>query len=431
MKKLPSLVSRLFSAETTRYLALAPALFGLVGCTRPTVGFCSIDDECEMGQYCAMPAHECTTATIIRGIFSGGQVIPPTASEATGSFMMVVSPDGMSGAYTLTHNVATATEISLVQGKVGSNGVAIKKLSLMKNDTVALDPDLVNAIKVGNYHILIASSLFPGGEVRAQLFSQDPKDSAGSVTLSGILTGKQESPPNGAMGAGQVQMTLDEINQTISYDFIANSLMGTVTGIHIHDGGFNINGPHICDLPATVNPTNTGALTQMDLLGCLSDPMRYRSEKHIWNVAIKSGCSYLNIHTDQFVKGELRAQLLPTQAVPFSVIVSNPAMTKAQANFYWNGDKSAPVLAYSMTGVPGFSTAQLCLDAGCTMPITCDNSATPMKKTLDKPQDYCFLQQAALPYLSGTGGAGMNLPLRLQVVSASAGILTADVVMPK
>jgi len=383
-----------FGSRLLRQSSLALiGLFVVAGgtsCTRPTVGFCTIDENCDFGQFCSLPAHECTTATVIRGVFSGGQVVPPTASGASGTFMMVVNADSTMGSYTLTHNVPNVTSIDMFQGKVGSGGIPTNKLTLETNATMPLDPDLVRAMKVGNYHLLIQSSALPSGEVRAQLFSSNPLDTAEKISFDGVLSGLQQSPPNTSAGTGTVHMELDEPTQSISYSYSMSGIQATINGIHIHAGGFNVNGPHICDLPAVTDPMVQGALTEAQILDCVSNPMYYVAQKHLWRIILKSGDAYLNIHSEQFVKGELRAQLLRNRAVPFGVVLAPVAggtgTASGVASFYLNSDQT--MLAYNLSTdkVPGITGVSLTRGAGGPE-LTC--VALTASGGADKSQGYC------------------------------------------
>jgi hypothetical protein len=338
-------------------------LLGLCSCTRPTVGFCNVDEDCDVGSYCGLPAHECTTGTVIRGVFSGGQVLPPTASLAAGAFELIVSSDQSSGSYTLqmTTPVQGATSAQLIQGSFGSNGNPVSTIMLDGNGnatgTMNLDPDTVAGLKVGEFYLLVPSPAFPNGEARAQLYSDNPSDTNQQVQLYGTLSGLQVSPSNTSQATGTVSLMLDETNVSVTYNFSYMQLQDTVTGVHVHDGSFNINGPHIFDLPDSVDSmtSSTGTLDSSYLLGELSDPNLYQAQRHLWQILLKSGVSYFNIHSTMFVIGEIRAQLLPTMVVPPPTITGpfntplaaqNGMGAQGQGQFFLSADNS--MLAYRL-----------------------------------------------------------------------------------
>lgn len=427
--------SRLLRQSSLALLGLLAGV-GATSCTRPTAGFCTIDENCDFGQFCSLPAHECTTAVVIRGVFSGGQMVPPSASAASGTFMMVVNADSTSGTYTLNHNVPNVTSIDMFQGKVGGPGIPTNKLSLSTTDTMPLDPDLVRAMKVGNYHLTISSSALPTGEVRAQLFSQNPLDTAEKIRFNGVLSGLQQSPPNTSPGTGTVTMELDEPTQTLSYNYTMNGIQGTVNGIHIHAGGFNVNGPHICDLQALTDMTVQGVLTESQILSCVTDPMFYLAQKHLWRIILKSGDAYLNIHSDQFVKGELRAQLLRSQAVPFGVVLSPIAgtgsMASGTASFYLSSDKL--MLAYNLSTdkVQNVTGAVLTRGSGPgAQELVCTQLDASAGR--DKSQGYCALSQSpgAVTEIGVSDLTSNMLFLRIKTSANQMGELEGKLVLPQ
>ena len=169
------------------------------------------------------------------------------------------------------------------------------------------------------------------------------------------------SPGNTSPAKGSVQITLDEPNGTLAYTLQHRVRRGTVTGLHLHRGGFNVNGPHVLDLPASAQSPLTGILDAATVTQQLEDPMLYRSQKHPWRMLIKSGLTYLNVHSDAFVKGELRGQLLPTGAVPFNVPLRPPqggaSQAQGEGQFFLSEDGATLAfrLTHTVTGKPGRS----------------------------------------------------------------------------
>lgn len=368
-----------------------------VGCTRVTSGFCSVDEECKLGQYCALPASECTTGTIIRGEFSGGQLVPPTASPAEGSFALLVNDAGGPSSYTFKHTVANATKAELFLGRIGKIGTRIRDIPLDPSGSLMLDPDTVRAMKVGDYYLQISSNAFPNGEARAQLFSLSPDDGREVVMLRAPLSGRESSPGNNSPAKGSVQITLDEANGTLAYNLQHSGLQGTVTGLHLHRGGFNINGPHVLDLPASAMSPFMGILTADVVTQQLEDPMLYRPQKHLWRMLIKSGLTYLNVHSDAFVKGELRGQLLPSLAVPFNVPLRPAGSVTSQAQgegqFFLSDDGA--MLAFRLTHtVSGATGAVLVKGSGASRQVLACAALT-MSAGADKAQGYCQVAAAA------------------------------------
>lgn len=330
-------------------LGLGLAALGLLGlggagCTRATPGFCQTDTDCSLGSYCALPAQECTKATIVRAELSGGQQVPPTASNATGSLKIIVSPDGTSGAWTLTHTVKNPTLAELRFGKVGQGnmgGLPLATLPLNQPEgTIPLDPDKIRSLTAGEVYLVLGSSAFTTGEVRGQLYSIDPQHQSGTFKLSGILSGLQSSPANGSKGRGTIDLTYDDVAGALAYGYAISGISGSITGLHLHRGAFNVNGPHVVDMPSTA-AMSSGTLTRDDIC------TQYKDQCQLAPVLLKSGLVYFNVHTSEVAGGELRAQLQVNGSIPFNTPISSQGFTPpvsspalGEVHFYLSEDKT-------------------------------------------------------------------------------------------
>lgn len=332
------------SLPLTMSLGLLLSGLSLGGCTRATLGYCESDNDCSLGSYCAQPARECTEATVIRAELTGGQQVPPTASDATGSFRLVVSPDGTVGTYRLVHSVKSASRAELRIGRIGQANMgssALNTLTLSQSEsTIALDPDTIRSFISGEVYVIITSSALPTGEVRGQLYSIDPKHRSGTFKLTGILSGLQSKPANTSMGKGSIDISYDDTAASLSYNYSISGIKGSVTGLHLHRGAFNENGPHVVDLPDT-SLTSSGTLTQDD--GC----RKYKDQCQLFPVLFKSGLIYFNVHTTEVAGGELRAQVQISGALPFNTALTpkgfTPEVTSAalgEVHFYLSEDKA-------------------------------------------------------------------------------------------
>ena len=310
-------------------LGVAAALSIVVGgsaCTRPTVGYCVVEEDCELNQFCSLPEQECVTATVIRGEFSGSQALPPTASDRSGSFVLRISSDQSVGNWTLSHDLPNPTILQLRAGKIGQGNIAGIPLAQLdpaqKSGTLPLDPDRVRALIAGDLYLVMGSASFPNGELRAQLIGSDPAQAqAGSVRLIGQLSGQQTAPSNPSRGNGIISVDYNETAGTLNYNFNMTGLDGGITGLHIHRGGFNINGKHVLDLPT---------VSQLSSNGTVDTSTVYKEQRQLMSLLLRSGLTYFNVHTSNVSTGELRAQLLPTKALPFNVALT-PAMGVSSA----------------------------------------------------------------------------------------------------
>jgi hypothetical protein len=376
--------------SVTLRLSLALALLG--GCTRATSGFCESDNDCSLGSYCALPARECTEAKVIRAELSGGQQVPPTASDATGSFRLVVNPEGTSGNWRLTHTVKNPTRAELRIGRIGQANMgssALATLPLSQSEgTLPLDPDTIRSFTSGEVYLLIGSSTFQTGEVRGQLFSIDPKDASGSFKLSGILSGLQSKPANPSTGRGSIDITYDDAAASLAYSYSISGIKGAITGLHLHRGAFNENGPHVVDLPDT-SPMSSGTLTQQD--GCT----QYKDQCQLFPVLFKSGLVYFNVHTSEVAGGELRAQVQVGNALPFNTALSpkgfTPEVTSpalGEIHFYLSDDKTR--LAFRLEhNVPKPTAIELSKPGAMGMPAKVPCAALDTSAGKSGAQGFC------------------------------------------
>ncbi|MBE0352964.1 CHRD domain-containing protein [Pseudoalteromonas lipolytica] len=126
-----------------------------------------------------------------------------------------------------------------------------------------------------------------------------------SKTYSVTLSGKQEVPMNASMQTATATVELDESLMQFRATLDASAVEG-FSAAHIHDGDLGANG----DVAFTFESTSEGmyevAITDLDeaLIADLMD-----------------GDWYINVHTEEFANGELRAQIVPdtTSIITFAL----------------------------------------------------------------------------------------------------------------
>jgi CHRD domain len=123
------------------------------------------------------------------------------------------------------------------------------------------------------------------------------------------LSGKNEVPVESSPATGIALFTVSPDGTTLRYVLNVTGITG-VTAAHIHAGASAQNGPVVATLfsqPATgkVNGLlSKGNITASNLTGSLAG----KQLSDLVNL-IKSGNTYVNIHTTQNPKGEVRGQL--------------------------------------------------------------------------------------------------------------------------
>lgn len=150
----------------------------------------------------------------------------------------------------------------------------------------------------------------------------DRSDKMHDNALSVKLTGYEEDPAAlSTTGAGQFRARIDDRKKEISYRLSYQRLEGTVTQSHIHFGGkaqsggiavffcSNLgNGP--AGTPACPAPpaTVTGTIHPADVIGPAGQGIAAGEFKELVD-AIRAGTAYVNVHSEKYPAGEIRAQL--------------------------------------------------------------------------------------------------------------------------
>lgn len=126
-----------------------------------------------------------------------------------------------------------------------------------------------------------------------------------SQTYSVTLSGKQEVPMNNSMQTATATVELDESLMQFRATLDASSVEG-FSAAHIHDGDLGENGDVAFAFEATSEGMYEVAITDLDE-SSIADLM--------------DGDWYINLHTEAFADGELRAQIVPdtTSIITFAL----------------------------------------------------------------------------------------------------------------
>jgi len=124
-----------------------------------------------------------------------------------------------------------------------------------------------------------------------------------TFTYTAALNGFQEVPPTNSQGIAMIVLTLDDntLNAT-GTGTISNMWGQNLTGFHIHQAPYGVNGPVIVNIgPGAIN-LGAGTINFNVNLGA-----NFASVKSVLDA--RNG--YFNIHTDLFPSGEIRGQIQP------------------------------------------------------------------------------------------------------------------------
>ena len=119
------------------------------------------------------------------------------------------------------------------------------------------------------------------------------------LTFFAVLNGGQVVPPSTSNAQGVGFLTLDSATKRLCYSITYSGLLGTETEAHLHgDAQAGQTNAVLYDLNPLTSPK----------VSCIG-PLKPNEE-----VLLKKGRMYINIHTDLFVAGEIRGQVLPSPA---------------------------------------------------------------------------------------------------------------------
>jgi hypothetical protein len=119
------------------------------------------------------------------------------------------------------------------------------------------------------------------------------------LAFTAVMNGGQVVPPSTSNALGVAFLTFDPATKRLCYSISYTGLVGTETNAHLHRGGVGVKDAVFYDLTPLGSPK----------LGCIG-PLQPAEER-----ALKHAGTYINIHTDVFVAGELRGQVLPAGRV--------------------------------------------------------------------------------------------------------------------
>ena len=186
---------------------------------------------------------------------------------------------------------------------------------------------------------------------------------AGSNILTAKLAGSHEVAPVATAGTGSVRVAIVGDGSSIFYQVSYSGLSGPVVASHIHVGDIGANGPVLFPLTPGPNPMS-GTLTAAAFTG--ANGLTYTQALD----AIRSGGTYVNLHTAKHPGGEVRGQLYDAQAQPTYTIVADAPQAVPQGRLWVFNDYFPRTLTVTSGAIlkfvnAGFHTSTL-LPAGMT-----------------------------------------------------------------
>ena len=141
--------------------------------------------------------------------------------------------------------------------------------------------------------------------------NNDNTSPAAATQFSASMTSANERPtPNASTATGSATFTIDETAGTITYNVTVANITN-VTASHIHVGRADAAGPIVVNLLAATPPAGTinGQLTTGTITAAsigTGVPVSFATLVAL----IRSGDTYINVHTQANPGGEIRGQLV-------------------------------------------------------------------------------------------------------------------------
>jgi uncharacterized repeat protein (TIGR01451 family) len=241
------------------------------------------------------------TATVNNGV-PNGTVIANTADINNGLGNVVTAGP----ANTTVNSINLSASSKAVDKATASPGDTLQYTLVARNSgpTSAANATLVDTLPA---HTTYQSPSVTGGAVAVPY-----------LTAGAVLTGVNEVPPvTTTLGTGQINFTLNQATNLLTYQGQVSNLSSNVTGAHVHSGTVGVNGPVIW--PLSYVTTTNGAT----FAGSVAvDP----SLVPLLMAGLSQGALYANVHTTAKPNGEVRGQI---------------GLTGGFTNIEWTGSLSA------------------------------------------------------------------------------------------
>jgi hypothetical protein len=215
--------------------------------------------------------------------------VPPTTSAYAAHGSFILSADGLSLLY---HIVTTAvpTNVLVERGIASTNGSVLYPLTPVAEtlDGTLQLTGMNDATDIGaaRFYLNIQTAAFQTGELRGQILSP------GQKLYTGALAGRNEVPPVGSQASGGAQFVLSADRTSLNYEADVNGIIPTAAEVDNAPAG--MSGP-------VIYPSLT--LAQSNIFG----------QTMITGANVPKligGTLYINVKTQSYLTGELRAQLL-------------------------------------------------------------------------------------------------------------------------
>lgn len=217
---------------------------------------------------------------------NGRQESPRNESSATGVFNGWYDKTTKKITYTVNLNGLSSAGMHIHKGAMGENGEVVAELNANGGTTTALTAAQEADLLAGNLYVNVHSAAFAGGEVRGQIVTDN------QAVFSNAITGDNEVPASGSSASGTFYGVYNKSNKMLSYNIVYSGT--TPTAMHLHKGAAGENGGVELEVAGPYSSGMKGSVT-----------LSSAQEKELLE-----GNLYLNVHSQAYPGGEIRAQLV-------------------------------------------------------------------------------------------------------------------------
>ncbi|HMK39892.1 MAG TPA: CHRD domain-containing protein, partial [Bacteroidota bacterium] len=248
----------------------------------------------------------------------GAQESPPTQTPASGTGSFLLSQDRDRLTYHLTYTGLSGGDSGgshIHLGAAGETGIVVKTYGpgpagpegtiagvwQAADATEKFSQALAESLITGKLYTNITTGMYSGGEIRGQM------NLTTGVGYTSRLSAREDVPPNVVSnGTGTASVVLSPDRQVIAYSLTFHDLTSNISsaGGHFHTGARGFNG----GLVKVIVPPNAWGDNTVAGQWSNPDPGSQPLTPAIVDSLI-AGHMYINLHTGDYIGGEIRGQL--------------------------------------------------------------------------------------------------------------------------
>jgi hypothetical protein len=288
----------------------------------PTMNITPVRGILLAGALCALLVHASAQVLELRATINQAQENPPTGAPGTGTAIMLydVAANKFDLMVSITGMTNAATASHIHEAPAGTNGGVVTNLggeavyTRSGNTLTATFRDVTHGgdklrLIQGGAYFNIHSAQFPGGEVRGQLIPR-PKRLVAVMDVAQEQAAFPAQNLSGLNDMGAAVMLYDPATNMMRLRMSLFNFNNTFTNSHFHTGAPGVSGPVAVGLGNSATAGNYNSLNG-HISGSADIPMT-----GVDPIALLTGGTYLNFHSNAFSGGELRGQVRASEEVP-------------------------------------------------------------------------------------------------------------------